>query len=399
MTNPDSELSLPSEATPNNERVRRSTPPLASVRLFPVTAAIGLAAIAASISYWAGLDCDFLFLYARAWHGELWRLVTPIFLHVNLLHLAFNLYWLWAFGTAIEQVFGGRVLGGIVLLLAVVSSSAQYAGSVPGIGLSGVAYGLFGFLWVLGRWDPRFAGVVDRRIVQLCLVWFVFCWAMTRAGAWNIGNSAHASGCILGILLGFAWVTRGWRRVGVVAASAGFSVLAIVGGALSPPSASEMAMIGYHDLINEHNDRAAEWYQRALERDPAQADSWYNLGVARQRLEQFDDAAEAFRRAREIRPQDQGFRKAWVDLRAYQGANRLADGEYEAAITIYRDVLKADDNLPECWYYLGIAYQNLDRIDEARDAFRRAIKLKPTDLAFHAALSNLELSAKDKNQP
>ena len=47
-----------------------------------------------------------LVMDCRAWKGQPWRLVTSALPHVDLLHLAFNLYWLWAFGTTVEGVFG-----------------------------------------------------------------------------------------------------------------------------------------------------------------------------------------------------------------------------------------------------------------------------------------------------
>ena len=44
-------------------------------------------------------------------NGDWWRLITSAFLHANLLHIAFNMYFLWFVGSAVETALGrGRFL-------------------------------------------------------------------------------------------------------------------------------------------------------------------------------------------------------------------------------------------------------------------------------------------------
>src|SRR5262249_10209948 len=154
---------------PATEARRRTAPPLAEFWKYPVTAGVGAAAIASTVAFWAGWDGDEFTLDARAWDGKFWRLVSTTLLHLDLFHLALNLYWLWVLGTSVERVLRPLPTAGIVLLFAVGSSAAQYAAAGPGVGLSGVGYGLFGLLLVLSRWDPRFSGAMDRRTTTLFL--------------------------------------------------------------------------------------------------------------------------------------------------------------------------------------------------------------------------------------
>lgn len=75
--------------------------------------------------------------------GELWRLVTPVFLHGSILHIAMNMYGLFIFGPSLEMRFGR----GRFLLLYFLSA---YAGNVlsfllnpsPALGASTAIFGL-----------------------------------------------------------------------------------------------------------------------------------------------------------------------------------------------------------------------------------------------------------------
>src|SRR5438270_1230375 len=192
----------------------RPPPPLALLHRYPVTAGVGLAALCVTLAWWNQWDPDPLFMDVRAWHGQPWRLVTSALPHVDLFHLACNLYWLWVFGTLVEHALGRLATVGLIILFAAGSTAAEYALFEGGVGLSGVGYGLFGMLWVLSRRDPRFAGAVDGETVALFLGWFVFCCVTTATGTWKIANVAHAAGFVLGILLGLT-VLSARRRLAV----------------------------------------------------------------------------------------------------------------------------------------------------------------------------------------
>jgi membrane associated rhomboid family serine protease len=192
----------------------RQAPKWTEFPKYPVTVGTGLLAIGVTVAWWAKMDISPLLEDAMIRRGELWRLVTSIFPHVNVLHLIFNLYWLWVFGTLVEQVYGQFKTAALIFLFAVGPNALEYAFSSGGVGLSGVGYGLFGLLWILSKRDERFRDAVDQRTIQLFVIWFFFCIFATATNFMRVGNVAHGAGGVLGMLTGFA-LTIPKRRVAI----------------------------------------------------------------------------------------------------------------------------------------------------------------------------------------
>lgn len=133
--------------------------------------------------------------------GQLWRLVTPIFIHFSPLHLIFNLLMLQRFGGAVEFRKGWLRLLGMVLVIAVTSNVGQYVVSGPAFGgMSGVVYGLFGYIWARGRYHPEDDLAMPPNLAFLMMAWFVICFS-GAVGA--VANTAHAAGLGMGCLLGY----------------------------------------------------------------------------------------------------------------------------------------------------------------------------------------------------
>jgi GlpG protein len=134
-------------------------------------------------------------------HGQVWRLFTPILLHGGLLHLLFNMLWLKDLGTMVEVRLGRNRLLIMVLVLAGFSNLGQYIVNGPWfVGMSGVVYGLLGYVWMRGRLDPRSGFHVDRTTMILMTLWFFLCLAGTIP---NVANTAHAVGFVAGLLWGY----------------------------------------------------------------------------------------------------------------------------------------------------------------------------------------------------
>jgi len=238
---------------------------------------------------------------------QLWRALTSTLPHGSFFHVAFNLYWLWTFGTLVERVYGHLKCAGIFVLLAFGSMLAEFAVLDGGVGLSGVGYGLWGMLMVLERRDARFADAVDRQTNQLFIGWFFLCIVLTVTKVMPVANIAHGVGAVMGMLLGLA--VAGNRSVKWQSrAGLGALLILILLGAtvfwprvnLSSYAESEIEHAGLDALHHDNVPRAVKLLETSTHRRNAPARAWYNLGVAYERAGRVDDAATAFGRAAQM---------------------------------------------------------------------------------------------------
>lgn len=142
--------------------------------------------------------------------GEVWRLFTPCFVHFSFIHLLFNMMWMYDLGRQIEAARGTLVLAFLVLVIGCTSNYAQYLAGGPAFGgMSGVVFGLFGYVLLMARFAPSAGMVMIPSNAVFVLVWFVVC--LTGAVG-PIANWAHGVGLVLGLGFGGIGVWLHERR-------------------------------------------------------------------------------------------------------------------------------------------------------------------------------------------
>ncbi len=137
--------------------------------------------------------------------GEVWRLVTPMFLHFGVIHLVFNMVLLKQLGGMIEFRRGTPRYAAIVIVSAIASNLGQYlyqSRSTELIifgGMSGVGYAVFGYLWMKGYAHPEERLGVNQNTVLTMVGWFFLC---TTGFLGPVANAAHAVGLVAGMAFG-----------------------------------------------------------------------------------------------------------------------------------------------------------------------------------------------------
>jgi GlpG protein len=156
--------------------------------------------------------------------GQVWRVFTPALLHGGLLHILFNMLWLWVLGSQVEGKLSFFRYLLLIFILGIVSNTAQYLVSGPMFfGFSGVILGLAGFIWSRQKVAP-WEGHLIHPSTFIFLAFFILATVFYQVLAFvlaqlNIANlpgflanTAHIVGALTGVILGrlsfFSWRGR-----------------------------------------------------------------------------------------------------------------------------------------------------------------------------------------------
>jgi membrane associated rhomboid family serine protease len=143
------------------------------------------------------------------WSGAYWGLLTSAFVHFDIWHIVFNMWWLKDFGKLLEPTMGRSRYFMFIIAAAVISSGAELAvTSEVGIGFSGVVYAMFGYLLAARHTQPAYQQILTKQTIIWLLGWLVLCVVLTYTQVWRVANAAHIAGLLFGYCVGNALVAQ-----------------------------------------------------------------------------------------------------------------------------------------------------------------------------------------------
>src|SRR5580693_427332 len=229
-TSPEPEILLPDAepAAAERRRPRRGWAAApATYLLLGINCGVFLAMVATGASVWMP-TLDQLMRWGAdrpdniLLHGEWWRIVTAMFVHVGIIHIATNMWCLWNLGLLAEPLMGSfglfsaYILTGFAGNLLSIAKNPGVAGhpSIVGAGASGAVFGLAGVLIVLLKSPllPVPQPELKRlrwSVIQFALLNFAIgLYTAFGPSPVQIDNMAHLGGFLSGLALGVPLVPR-----------------------------------------------------------------------------------------------------------------------------------------------------------------------------------------------
>ena len=170
--------------------------------------------------------------------GQYWRIFTSMFLHIGLIHVAFNAYALWIFGTFMEQELGRVRFLLVYLVTGIFAGAAAYAWApllvdgrltiTVGAGASGAIFGIFG-AFVTYNYRRRGSALAQARLRQAAVLLLLN--AAIGLSVPGIDWRAHVGGFVSGLAAGYVAEGSGnlTRRRAILIGGTGVLLLAAAG--------------------------------------------------------------------------------------------------------------------------------------------------------------------------
>jgi len=249
----------------------------------------------------------------QIWDGHYIGLFTALFIHVNLVHLMFNMFWTWQMGSTLELSIPRWKYALFLVSATMISTCCELAiTGRMGTGASGAGYALMGVLWGGRGYHESWRRLATRENLNLFLVWGVLCIFLTATNIMPVANGAHFGGLLFGLAIGNLFFAP--RRKSVwISALVFLGAVCVVALTWLPWNSSWNWYKGLQaDSRHRYRDAIA-YYERSL-REGGQRSGllnnialcWYSIGTEEGLRHHNDAAAAAYEKGTQIMAASKG---------------------------------------------------------------------------------------------
>jgi rhomboid protease GluP len=309
--------------------------------------------------------------------GEWWRLLSCVFVHGGIIHIAFNMWCLWNLGALSESLYGRWTYVAVYLLCGIGASltSVGWHPGGPSVGASGAIFGLAGALiaaFKLGEFSvPRSALSGTLRSLAMFVVYNL----IFGAAIGTTDNAAHIGGLVTGLILGalIALVApqqdQAPRRFAIFVVTA----LVMAGGASALAHHYGFPLrLGRATGFSEGNQpgRVIANLENIVKQRPNFIPGHFNLAQAYFNRGQLAQAEAELKRVLELDPQHAG-------ARALLGMVYLNQNRPQEAKDTFTQLLAQNANDADGHYGLGLALADQENHQAAIEEYKTAARLNP----------------------
>ena len=312
--------------------------------------------------------------------GEVFRLVTAIFLHADLAHLAGNSIVLLLAGWLLERLIGWKRLLIVFCFCGLAGSAGSLVWNSEAMVAAGASGAILGVLFAALVCTHRLPGGANRLKIRiwllLVLALALFPVPVSAGKGLTIDLGAHMAGPLAGIVAGL-WLIATWPADRTKALPwAVAACLAVFGGAAvwSTMHYTNVRALYSGDaaILRKDYDRAAQEYSEAIRRNPDDTIAYLRRGLAFQEAGRVDDAIANYKAALTLAPQNSFLLVALGELYSATGDQAKAAGYIAKAIELQPHNTMA-------YIARGVVKHRSGHAEEAIADFSKAMELSPSE--------------------